>query len=132
LVLPFCYQLTCVVPEKGLLNVCVLCACSPKVPDADSGSSRAQVKLLVDDHNASAAGKSAVDCDRLPTPMQSSESMAEGPGAGGKGPPAAGREICEPAVMMKPDRHIADMATLTVDDMVRVTPSLHLTAALCH
>ena len=64
--------------------------------------------------------------------MQSAESMVEGPGASGKGPPAAGREICEPAVMMKPDRHIADMATLTVDDMVRVTPSLHLTAALCH
>jgi len=91
-----------------------MCVCLLKVQDGVGNSSQADAKLGVEDHDAETTSKSA-ECDRSLTLMQSSESLipAEGP-SGSKSPGV--RDVCEPA--MKADRHIADMSTLTVDDMV--------------
>jgi len=93
--------------------------CLLKVPDGDINISRVDAKLGVEDNDAVTAGRSA-DCDRSPTPMQSSESLvaaAEGPG--GSKSPGVVRDVCDPVMKADRDRHVADMATLTVDDMVR-------------
>jgi len=64
-------------------------------------------------------GKSAVS-ER--SPMQSTESLILSENHGGKGQGAP--DVCEPA--MKADRHVADMATLTVDDMVLICHLFYL------
>jgi len=95
-----------------------MCLCvGHKVPGDDTGSSRTNAKLGAEDNTAATADKSA-ERDRSPTPMQSSETLiTAAESAGDSKSPAGVRDACEPA--MKADRHIADMATLTVDDMVQ-------------
>ena len=92
-----------------------------KVADDDSSSSRSDAKLGTADNNAETTiDKSATEHDRSPTPMQSSESLVPAEGSGDTKSPSAGvRDACEPPAVKAADRHIADMATLTVDDMVR-------------
>ena len=92
-----------------------------------SGSSRTDSKPAEEDGSSAVAGKS-VECDR--SAMQSTESLIPGEGGssgGGKGH-AAAADACEPAASTKADRdrHVADLATLTVDDMVLICHLFYL------
>jgi len=89
-----------------------------KVQFGDGNGTRTDAKLG-DEHNEVETGKSA-ECDR--SPMQSTESLIPNEGHGGKHQGAP--DVCEPA--MKADRHVADMATLTVDDMVLICHLFYL------
>jgi len=72
-----------------------------------------------DEENEAETGRSA-ECDR--SPMQSTESLITSEGHAPRGRGAV--DVCEPP--MKNDRHVADMATLTVDDMVLICHLFYL------
>jgi len=87
-----------------------------KVQDSAGSSSQTDVKLGGEENEV---GKSA-ECDR--SPMQSTESLIPSEGQSGKGQGVP--DVCEPA--MNVDRHVTDMATLTVDDMVLICHLFYL------
>jgi len=88
-----------------------------KARDGTAVGSQTEVKLRGEDSEVeTSAGKSP---EHNRSPMQSTESLIP-PDVHSKGH-AGAPDVCEPAV--KADRHVSDMATLTVDDMVRYLPS---------
>ena len=86
-----------------------------KVQDAGGNSTQTNAKSGAEGNEVE-RGKSA-ECDR--SPMQSTESLITGEVKGQAAP-----DVCEPAT--KNDRHVVDMATLTVDDMVLICHLFYL------